>query len=82
MRSPFKLAAAGWTLSPLELDSWAKHGGTSPADGGNSSTIPLNGDRTRWNTALGAEYEAMSAIAGHVGAFPIDPGFEAVGRSA
>ena len=108
--SPFRLASAGWTLSPLELDSWAEHGGISPADGGNSSTIPLNGDRSKWNTALGAEYEVvcgpglfppvcvplpalrkhlssaslaeqMSAIAGHVGAFPIDPGFAKVGRS-
>eukprot|EP01046_Picozoa_sp_COSAG06_P001336 COSAG06_NODE_43_length_29826_cov_32.009621_16_plen_202_part_00 len=34
----------GWTLGPLALDSWT-NGGIAPGDGGNSSTIPLVGDR-------------------------------------
>eukprot|EP01043_Picozoa_sp_COSAG02_P026969 COSAG02_NODE_1569_length_11894_cov_51.145994_9_plen_1216_part_00 len=72
----FKLASAGWVLGPLSLDSYSQpDSGTSPADGGNSSTIPMAGDRLYWDKHLGSDYTAMSSIDGHVGAFRPNPGY-------
>ena len=72
----FKLASAGWTLGPLALDSYSQpDSGISPAQGGNSSTIPLAGDRLYWDKHLSDDYTALSSIDGHVGAFPPNPGF-------
>jgi hypothetical protein len=80
--SPFKLATAGWTLGPLALDSWSiKDGGISPAEGGNSSTVPLAGDRTFWDSHLSEDFTAFSSIDGHVGAFPPNPSFAQLNRS-
>eukprot|EP01052_Picozoa_sp_SAG31_P018646 SAG31_NODE_1329_length_8753_cov_4.101225_5_plen_719_part_00 len=79
--SPFKLATGGWTLGPLALDSYAKpDSGIAPAAGGNSSTIPQNGDRLYWDEQLGREYEALSTIDGHVGAFQPNSGFAQLSR--
>ena len=80
--APFKLATAGWTLGPLGLDSWSgANGGLPPAAGGNSSTIPLAGDRVLWDEHLAPEYQAFSAIDGHVGAFPPNPSFGKLNHS-